>query len=109
MSYRCVTVLSAAMLLALAGCNQNQKTAAMEADEDTAQCKAFKGETDTVNKWCVVVSDDPVNPKTEPVMWKGQKVGFCCNGCKPRWAKMSEAEKDAALAKVVAMAPPKAE
>jgi hypothetical protein len=87
------------------GCANKQKTAA--ADEDTAQCKAFKGETDTVNKVCVMVNDDPVNPSVEPAIWKGQKIGFCCNGCKPRWAALTDAQKDAAVAKAVAMPAPK--
>jgi hypothetical protein len=107
MSHCRIAILSAAMLVAIAGCN-NQKTTTAES-EDPAYCKAYKGETDTVNKMCAVVTDDPVNPKVEPVIWKGQKVGFCCDGCKPTWAKMTEAEKDAAVAKAIAMTPPKAE
>lgn len=96
-------VILAAAAMAFTGCANKQQTAATE---DTAQCKAFKGESETVNKWCVMVNDDPVNPEVEPVMWKGQKVGFCCNGCKPRWAKLTDAQKDAALAKVVALPAP---
>ena len=82
-------------VLALAGCSGNKQAAA----EDPAQCKMVKeGTITTVNKMCAVENEDPVNPKIMPVVWKGQKVGFCCDGCKPRWAKMTDAEKDKALA-----------
>ena len=85
----------ACTLLALGGCANNKQVAA----EDEAQCKMVKpGTITTVNKMCAVENDDPVNPKITPVVWKGQKVGFCCDGCKPKWAKMTDAEKDAALA-----------
>lgn len=91
-------------LCTLIGCANNQ--AAMV--EDESQCKAIKpGIITTVNSMCVVVNDDPVNPAVEPAMWKGQKVGFCCNGCKPGWAKMNEAQKDAALARALATPTPK--
>lgn len=33
---------------------------------------------------------------------KGRKVALCCAGCPAAWDKLSEAEKDAKLAKVVA-------
>ncbi|NQU75799.1 MAG: hypothetical protein HQ546_05740 [Planctomycetes bacterium] len=32
---------------------------------------------------------------------KGNKVAFCCAGCPATWDKLSDAEKDAKLAKVV--------
>ena len=80
-----------------AGCANTQKA------EDESQCKMVKpGEITTVNRMCVVVNDDPVNPTVEPAVWKGQKIGFCCYGCKPKWNAMSDAEKDAAVARAVA-------
>ena len=107
MSYSRMFALSAALVIAMAGCSNNKKAASKDMGEDTAQCKAFKGDTDTVNKMCVIVNDDPVNPSVEPVVWKGQKIGFCCNGCKPRWAALTDAQKDAAIAKAVALPAPK--
>ncbi len=90
-------------LCTLVGCANNQAAMA----EDESQCKVVKpGTITTVNKMCAVVNDDPVNPAIEPAMWKGQKVGFCCNGCKPRWANMNEAQKDAALARALATPTP---
>jgi len=32
---------------------------------------------------------------------KGNKVAFCCAGCPATWDKLSDAEKDAKLAKVM--------
>jgi hypothetical protein len=37
------------------------------------------------------------------VEWKGQKFGLCCNGCRPKWNKLTDAQKDAAAAKVKAL------
>lgn len=99
MSSRTVSavLVVAGVLSGAAGCASTQKA------EDESQCKMVKpGEITTVNSMCVVVNDDPVNPAVEPAVWKGQKVGFCCNGCKPRWNAMSDSEKDAALARAVA-------
>jgi hypothetical protein len=31
--------------------------------------------------------------------YKGQKIGFCCDGCPETWDKLTDAEKDAELAK----------
>lgn len=87
------TVLGAGLL---GGC----KADAMA--EDEAACLAPKpGTIVTVNQYCAVVGTDPVDPEimTE---WKGQKVGFCCKGCVPKWEKMTAAQKDSALAKAVA-------
>lgn len=55
----------------------------------------------TVNQYCAMVLEDPVDPSVV-IDWKGQKVGLCCKGCIPKWEKLTEAEKDAALAKAVA-------
>lgn len=94
-----VLAVAAAVSAGVGGCSNKQSAKA----EDESQCKAVKpGTIVTVNRMCAVVNEDPVNPTVEPVVWKGQKVGFCCDGCKPRWAKMTAAEKDAALAKAIA-------
>ena len=34
--------------------------------------------------------------------YKGQTVAFCCGGCPAQWDNLSEADKDAKLAKVLA-------
>jgi hypothetical protein len=40
--------------------------------------------------------------------YKGQKIGFCCDGCPAEWDKLSDADKDAELAKIKKPAPVKA-
>lgn len=69
------------------------------ADCDGVSCAEPKGTTDTVNAMCVVNPKDAVNPAIPAATWKGQKVGFCCKGCVPKWEKMSDEKKDAAVAK----------
>ncbi len=91
-------LMSAAAVVAgmLAGCQSGSNAA------DESMCLERKpGTIVTVNEYCAVVPADPVDP-TVVAEWKGQKVGFCCKGCLPKWEKMSEAEKDAALAGAVA-------
>jgi len=72
--------------------------------ESDAECKAVKpGTITTANKVCVVMNDDPVNPSVDPVEWKGQKYGLCCNGCRGKWNAMTAAQKDEAVARAVAL------
>ncbi len=93
---------TAAAAATLAGCANTKSTTT----ESEAQCKAFKGEAGTVNKWCVMMNEDPVDPDITPVTWKGQRVGFCCDACKPQWAKLSDTDKDATLARTISLPPP---
>jgi len=92
-SVAAAAIMAAAML---SGCNGSAR-----AGEEAACLEAKPGTIVTVNQYCVVAQEDPVDPAlmTE---WKGQKVGFCCKGCMPKWEKMTAAEKDAALASAVA-------
>jgi hypothetical protein len=72
------------------------------AQENESMClKRKPGTIVTVNQYCAMVLEDPVDPSVV-IDWKGQKVGLCCKGCIPKWEKLTEAEKDAALAKAVA-------
>ena len=80
--------------LSLAGCASTERSG--------AQCQErMPGTIVSVNEYCPVQIADTVDPSIV-VDWKGQKVGLCCNGCKPAWAAMSEQEKDKALAIAVA-------
>ncbi len=91
-----LAVVVAASIGALAGCHGGP------AKEDEAMCLQRKpGTIVTVNEYCVVNLADPVDPAIVQE-WKGQKVGFCCKGCLPKWEKMTDAEKDAAVATAVA-------
>jgi hypothetical protein len=82
----CVACSSTATLALLAGCNSGAKK---------------PDEIITVNDYCAVMNDDPVDP-AHVTVYKGQKVGFCCSQCLPKWQAMTDAQRDAALAAAVA-------
>jgi hypothetical protein len=82
-----VAVAGTVALLTLVGCNQNQKQSAAASDKSAT----------LVNTTCPYTGG-PVK-STVTSEYKGQMVGFCCPGCQGRWAKASDAEKDAMLAK----------
>ena len=85
---------SAFVAVLLAGCASTERSG--------AQCQErMPGTIVSVNEFCPVQIADTVDPSIV-VDWKGQKVGLCCNGCKPAWAALSEQEKDKALAIAVA-------
>jgi hypothetical protein len=102
---RQTAILSCIVIAALsAGCNSSGSHAAGE--ESEAYCRSVKpGEVTTVNHYCAVMNEDPVDPSLSHE-WNGQKVGFCCKGCIPRWEKMSDEQKTAALAAAVAKGKP---
>lgn len=56
-----------------------------------------------VNNKCPIMGT-PIDPDKVPAdlirEYKGQKVAFCCAQCPAAWDKLSDAEKDAKLAKV---------
>lgn len=80
----------------LGGCASWQK-------EDESACREVKpGVVTTPNAFCVMVPEDPVDPAVAPVEWKGQKLGLCCEGCRGKWNKLTDAQKDAAVAKAIA-------
>ena len=91
--------LTVVSMLGLVGCNGNKEYV----HEDEAQCKMVKpGVVTTPNKMCVIMVEDPVNPATEPVVYKGVKYGLCCEGCRARWEKLSDSQKEANIAKAMA-------
>jgi len=60
--------------------------------------------TEFVNVRCPIMGTqlDLANvPEGLTRTYKGQKVAFCCAGCPTAWDKLSDAEKDAKLAKVL--------
>ncbi len=100
-----VLLASAAMTMAIAGgCSQGKCAGCGDGREcgNEAQCKSFKGTPTTINKMCVIMVEDPVNPATEPVVYKGQKYGLCCEGCRPKWEKLTDAQKEANIARAMA-------
>jgi len=83
-------VLAFAGLLATAGCSNGAETA-------------------VVNTVCPVMGNKLSDPKAVPAKlvreYKGKKIGFCCAGCPGKWDKLSDAEKDAKLAKLDGQTP----
>lgn len=92
------TVLLASALI-LVSCASTPK------DQDAAACLAPKpGTIVSVNSYCAIVPADPVDPAVA-VEWNSKTVAFCCKGCVPKWEKLTEAQKEAALAVAVAKGP----
>ena len=62
----------------------------------------------TVNAKCPIMGNTFNSAKVAPELvreFAGQKVGFCCAGCPDKWDKLSDMEKTAKLAKVMAPIP----
>jgi hypothetical protein len=83
-------------ILLLPGCKAESETSgpAVKAQESGK----------VVNVRCPIM-DTKIDPQKVPEsltrMHKGKKVGFCCAGCPAAWDKLSDAEKDDKLAKVM--------
>ena len=75
----------AGSFLALGACNSDKKAGA--ASDGSMAVKAD-------NTMCPV-GGGPVAAAVTPSTYKGKHVGFCCAGCKGKFDKMSDAEKDA--------------
>ncbi len=54
---------------------------------------------DTINTECPLM-DDSVDPD-HIVTYQGHRIGLCCEDCVPDWNKLTGAEKDAHLAKML--------
>lgn len=74
----------AAVAFSVAGCQSTKK----------AETKASPS---VMNTTCPV-SHEPI-AADQTVDYKGGKVGFCCKNCQTKWAGMTDAQRDAALAK----------
>lgn len=95
----CLSASVCIVSLAMSGCCCSGDSA----DHDAACNQPKAGTVTTVNTVCVVNNNDEVDPAMEPVVWNGQKVGFCCAGCVKKWDKMSPQQKDAAVAKAISL------
>ena len=96
-----ITAAALVVTLALPACTTDH-----DGDENEAVCKEVKpGTVTTVNAYCVVMNEDPVDPELVRE-FKGQRVGFCCKGCLPKWEALTDGQKDAALAKAIAKGKP---
>jgi len=69
-----------------------------------AKCAKARKDAKAVNFKCPIMLN-PINPAKVPdnlVRWyKGQKVGFCCAGCVPKWDALNDAQRDAKLKAVL--------
>lgn len=96
-----ITGVALVASLALSACSTKP------AGEGEAVCKDVKpGAVTTANAYCVIMNEDPVDPGLFRE-YKSQRVGFCCKGCLPKWEALTDAQKDAALAKAIAKGKPK--
>lgn len=75
-----------------------EKCAATEACVDCGgpanceKCAAKAATLGAINESCPF-SGDPVNADIKTISFQGQEVGFCCNGCVGKFAKMTETER----------------
>ena len=69
---------------------------APKATTATATAQATPANMAMANSKCPM-KGAKVNPEMT-AEWNGQKVGFCCAGCKSNWAKLSDADKQSKLA-----------
>jgi hypothetical protein len=103
----------------LGACSHTKSTASANPgcpDKDEPQAMAGRKVSDgemgnvqkvaVVNSYCPIAGSHGVPGKMAPASltrdYKGQKVGFCCDGCPPVWDKMSDQQKQAALDAVMA-------
>jgi len=80
------------------GTDAAQPAPAQPAAGDSAQ----KPGSAMVNARCPIMGGKPTAALTRD--YNGQKVGFCCAMCPGQWDKLTNAQKDAKLAKVTAAA-----
>jgi hypothetical protein len=101
---RIATLLSVALLVVFAagliGCNE---PAPPERGPGATTQPASK--VATVNPKCPMMTDNKINNAAMAAHmvreFKGQKVGFCCPPCIPKWEALSDEEKAAKLAAVM--------
>jgi hypothetical protein len=115
-----VMIASAAALLALCGCQANQKAKTCESGQackgtcdekcdgkcDGKTCCEAPGkaavDTTPMNKVCPIGGHGA--EKMIVVAYKGKNIGFCCQDCVESFGDMSAQEKDEVLAKAEAEA-----
>jgi hypothetical protein len=87
------------LMLLAGGCGRDRGTPPGAASTSQAtQALVF------VNDKCPIQGEaiDPAKVTPDLVReYKGQKVAFCCGMCPPQWDKLTDAEKDAKLAKAM--------
>lgn len=109
-----VSVLGLGLALIAGGCNEGGCCGSMASSGGGSQsCHGTDASSSSgtsqssakvVNTRCPIMGS-AINPAKVPDSltreYKGQKIGFCCTGCPAAWDRLSDADKDAKLAKVV--------
>lgn len=97
--------------LAGAGCQDSaQKENANLGAAPGTTAGATDGRVRVVNAFCPVMEEHPVGTDKAPYMalpenvrtYRGKKIGFCCDDCPAQWDAMTDADRDASLARVMA-------
>ena len=83
-----ILLFLAAAVFASNGCSQ---------PEPAANVAPISISTVPVNTFCPIMGGE-VQPDGGSANWNGTTVAFCCEGCAPKWEKLSEADKSAKLA-----------
>jgi hypothetical protein len=86
----------ACVFVGICGCSSDKSADAGEAPAGTPATT-----TAAENTKCPF-SGNPVNAGAKTVAFQGHSVGFCCNGCSEKFAKMTDAEKASTWSKVAA-------
>lgn len=82
----------------ITGCAQTEPSTATT-DESVTPSAATETETAVAaNKNCPIMGHE-VSPDGGSTTWNGQTIGFCCEGCLPKWDELSDDEKKTKLAK----------
>jgi hypothetical protein len=90
-----VTLLAVGCLAATLACSSKSSEGSAAGSSAASSAGAAVA---TLNAKCPVMGN-AVTAEGGTVAFKGQSIGFCCDGCAPKFAKLSETEKVAALAK----------
>ncbi len=87
-----ILLFLAAVVLVSNGCSQPQPVP----DVSSVPVDTSPVTTIPVNTICPIMGGE-VMPEGGSAIWKGTTVGFCCEGCAPKWEKLSEEDKAAKL------------
>ena len=92
----CALMLAFGFAIVSVGCDSGSKK---PAPADKAEAKPKDESTTSVasNTLCPIMGSE-VDPEAEMVSFKGETIGFCCDGCDEKWAKLSDEEKEKKLA-----------
>ena len=86
-------ILSAAVLVLVAGCASNNSQPPEQSNKaampTTAPATQASAAEKPINKYCAVDRDNEVDP-TVTYLYQGKVIGFCCEDCIPKFKKDPE-------------------